>query len=74
MKRFKQHDKPKLEFQKAIKKPIAIECFQMDEPFQVETLEGLMTGNKGDWLMKGVRGELYPCANDIFQETYELIE
>ena len=37
----------------------------------VYTLEGLMTGQVGDYLIKGVRGEFYFCAKDIFEETYE---
>lgn len=37
----------------------------------VYTLEGTMTGNVGDYLIKGVRGEFYFCAKDIFEETYE---
>lgn len=36
----------------------------------VYTLEGPMTGNIGDYLVKGVRGELYICAKKIFEETY----
>lgn len=37
----------------------------------VYTLEGTMTGSIGDYLIKGVRGEFYFCAKDIFVETYE---
>lgn len=37
----------------------------------VYTLEGTMTGSVGDYLIKGVRGEFYFCAKDIFEETYE---
>ena len=37
----------------------------------IYTLEGDMTANKGDWIIKGVRGEFYPCAKDIFEETYD---
>lgn len=39
--------------------------------FSVETLEGRMVGRRCDYLVKGVRGELYPCERSIFQETYE---
>lgn len=39
--------------------------------FIVATLEGAMTGHKGDWLIQGVKGELYPCKPDIFEATYE---
>lgn len=45
----------------------------MDEDFEVMTLEGKMRGNKGDYLIKGVQDELYPCAKDIFEATYEFI-
>jgi len=37
----------------------------------IETLEGTMTANVGDWIIKGVKGEFYPCKNDIFEATYE---
>ena len=74
MRRFSTFSDTNLPFKKAIKKPIPVECYQMDEDFEVETLEGVMTGKKGDWLMKGVNGELYPCANDIFMKSYDLIE
>lgn len=37
----------------------------------VYTLEGAMTGQIGDYLIKGVRGEFYFCAKDIFEETYD---
>ncbi|MBT8257958.1 MAG: hypothetical protein KJO49_05770 [Bacteroidia bacterium] len=72
--RFNQYDDPNIEFKKAIKKPLPISCVQMDEEFEVATLEGIMKGKKGDWLMKGVNGELYPCAHDIFIKSYDLIE
>ena len=39
--------------------------------FIVTTLEGAMTGAKGDWLIRGVKGELYPCKPDIFAATYD---
>jgi hypothetical protein len=39
--------------------------------FIVATLEGTMTGQKGDWLIKGLKGEFYPCRNDIFVASYE---
>lgn len=37
------------------------------------TLEGVMGAQKGDWLIKGVKGEFYPCKPDIFEITYELV-
>ncbi len=38
---------------------------------QVITLEGIMTGVVGDWIIQGVSGEFYPCKPDIFEATYE---
>lgn len=70
---FKQHILPDLIFKEAIKKPIPIKCFQINEPFEVETLEGKMKGKKGDWLMVGVNNELYPCDKNIFKKSYNLI-
>ncbi len=40
----------------------------------IPTLEGIMTANRGDWVIKGVRGEFYPCKPDIFEQTYEPVE
>lgn len=38
---------------------------------EISTLEGVMRANPGDWIIKGVKGEFYPCKPDIFQQTYE---
>jgi len=40
----------------------------------IQTLEGTMTGVVGDWIIKGVKGELYPCKPDIFEATYDKVE
>lgn len=37
----------------------------------IETLEGTMWADGGDWIIKGVAGEFYPCKPDIFAATYE---
>jgi len=37
----------------------------------IKTLEGTMTAQEGDWIIRGVKGELYPCKPDIFEMTYE---
>ncbi len=42
--------------------------------FTIKTLEGDMRAGYGDWIIQGVKGELYPCKPDIFEETYELVE
>ena len=38
---------------------------------QISTLEGVMTAEPGDWIIKGIKGEVYPCKPDIFEATYE---
>lgn len=40
----------------------------------IKTLEGAMSVSPGDWIIKGVKGELYPCKPDIFEATYEKVE
>ncbi|HPS54035.1 MAG TPA: hypothetical protein PLP05_00410 [Sedimentisphaerales bacterium] len=45
------------------------ECF-----IGIQTLEGYMSARNGDWIIKGVKGEFYPCKPDIFEQTYELVE
>lgn len=40
----------------------------------IKTLEGTMRAEAGDWIIKGVKGELYPCKPDIFEATYEPAE
>lgn len=44
------------------------------ESIQIDTLEGTMTASLGDWIIKGVKGEFYPCKPDIFVMTYEPAE
>lgn len=61
-------------FSKAIKKPIPIKCVQLDEPFEVQTMEGTLRGKKGDWLMIGINGEMYPCDREIFEKTYTILD
>jgi len=40
----------------------------------IQTLEGTMLASVGDYIIKGVAGELYPCKPDIFEKTYEKVE
>jgi len=56
------------------KKPVIVKAYQVPLPFEVETDEGLMRGAAGDFLMKGVDGEVYPCRKDIFERTYDWVE
>lgn len=38
---------------------------------RIRTLEGEMIAHDGDWIIRGVKGEFYPCKPDIFEATYE---
>ncbi len=60
-----------LEFRRYRKLPVVIEAVRIDEPFEVATLEGTHRGSPGDYLIRGVEGELYPCKPGIFAKTYE---
>jgi hypothetical protein len=69
----KKGQKPTYPFEQAIKKPIPVECYQLHEPFEVGTLEGILKVKSGDWLMVGIHGEMYPIAAEIFEKTYDLV-
>ena len=38
---------------------------------KINTLEGVMTARRGDYIIRGIKGEVYPCKPDIFEATYE---
>lgn len=42
------------------------------ETMEIETLEGTMKASVGDYIIKGVNGEFYPCKPDIFKKTYDI--
>lgn len=44
---------------------------RMDAPIFIDTPEGQMAAQVGDWIIKGIAGEFYPCKPDIFAATYE---
>lgn len=57
------------------KKPIIIEAVgPIAEEEYIETLEGTMKADVGDYIITGVSGERYPCKPDIFNQTYEPVE
>lgn len=61
-------------FEKFEKIPVVIEAYQTDKEVFIDTLEGTMKADKGDWIIKGVKGELYPCKPDVFEMTYEKVD
>ncbi|AAX53422.1 hypothetical protein LWF04_08730 [Clostridioides difficile] len=49
-------------------------CINGHVSCDLETLEGTMRANKGDYIIQGVKGEIYPCKADIFEMTYQKVE
>lgn len=47
--------------------------YRLDHAF-IDTLEGRMYADVGDYIIKGIRGEFYPCKPDIFKQTYDPVE
>lgn len=43
------------------------------QTISINTLEGAVVVSPGDWIIKGIKGELYPCKPDIFEATYEKV-
>lgn len=59
---FKMGDHPEVYIDKSYMTPV------------MNTLEGLISVSVGDWIITGVKGEVYPCKPDIFAMTYEPVE
>ena len=55
------------------KLPVEVKAVQVWTSGTVETLEGRMEFHAGDWLIRGIAGEVYPCRDDIFRATYEYV-
>lgn len=55
------------------KKPVIIRAVRLKETVIVYTREGRLMGYKGDYLIEGIKGEIYPCGKQIFNETYSII-
>lgn len=45
-----------------------------DDYMEIDTLEGRMRAEVGDWIIEGIKGEVYPCKPDIFEATYEAVD
>ena len=56
------------------KKPIVVEAVQATKREVIETPEGSMIAEPGDWIVTGPKGERYPCKPAVFHATYEPIE
>ena len=56
------------------KRLIIVHAIQINEDFRVNTLEGdYKQGKAGDYLMRGIDGELYICDREIFEKTYDFV-
>lgn len=68
----------RLDFSKTLPKEIKdnVKLFRLNGIGQllIQTLEGEMKADYGDFIIKGVNGEYYPCKPDIFEKTYEKVE
>lgn len=51
--------------------PLAGDVMDLGDFLEIHTLEGIMRGEPGDWIIKGVKDELYPIKDEIFRKTYE---
>jgi hypothetical protein len=56
------------------KRPIVIEARLTKVEEKIVTLEGVMTASPGDYIIRGIQGEEYPCKPDIFKASYESAE
>lgn len=48
--------------------------YVINDPLTILTLEGYSQASVMDWIIKGVKGEFYPCKPDVFDTTYELLD
>ena len=56
-----------------VKRPVPVRARQLEQYTTIKTLEGTASGEKGDYLVTGVRGETYIVKREIFEETYDRI-
>ena len=56
------------------KKLSTVMSSDVDVKLIIPTLEGYMKASKGDYIIKGIKGELYPCKPDVFKSTYNVVE
>lgn len=52
---------------------VAVQTFPLFS-LSISTLEGTMRADVGDWIIRGVKGEFYPCKPDVFAETYDAVQ
>jgi|LGVF01.1.fsa_nt_gb hypothetical protein len=70
---FNVNDVPFGDF-KEYRKTATVQAIQLELEFAVNTLEGIMTGQPGDYLCEGIDGERWAVKKEIFEKTYEVTE
>lgn len=64
-----------VEIQEFMDKDITVDYADNDNPkLKIETLEGIMEASIGDYIIKGIKGEFYPCKPDIFEASYNKVD
>jgi hypothetical protein len=60
-------------YNETVKHFLGEQSHEFDDLFgvKINTREGIMLAEPGDWIIRGIKGELYPCKPDIFDATYE---
>ena len=72
---FKDNPDTLIEIQELMQSDLRVSYEKPDKPvIKIETLEGTMEASVGDYIIRGVNGEIYPCKPDIFAKTYEVAE
>ena len=72
---FKDTEESILELSELGLDPVRIDYANSSNPIlKIETLGGFLIAKEGDYIIKGVQGEFYPCKHDTFKETYEKVE
>lgn len=62
-----------MKIKKVRKKNIILDAYQASKEIKIETLEGTMTAQPGDWIIEGTEGERWPVRKDIFEKTYDVL-
>ena len=74
IKSIKHGDELDFDFKNALKKPEKIRCVKMDKVFEVETSNGFVKGNIGDWLVVDSNGKMHPYDEITFNTIFDIKE
>lgn len=66
------YNEPPKWFLEAVADDHVILAYTDDAPIEIRTREGVLRANPGDWIVRGIHGELYPVKPEIFDATYEV--